>query len=86
VAEVLSSGEATLEATKAMAFDVRVVGNHDYAWGPAKLLDYSRDDHAMVLPRNTWYTGSDGGFAAVEFATSQVGCIKISFFGMTSVS
>jgi 2',3'-cyclic-nucleotide 2'-phosphodiesterase (5'-nucleotidase family) len=85
VAEVLSSGEATIEATKAMAFDVRVVGNHDYAWGPEQLLDYAQDDHAIVLASNTWYTGSNGEFAAVEFATLQVGCIKMGFFGMTSV-
>ncbi|WP_269618543.1 metallophosphoesterase [Zhongshania sp. BJYM1] len=85
VAEQLSSGSATIAATKAMAFDVRVVGNHDYAWGPEQLLEYSQDDSAVVLASNTWYTGSSGEFAAVDFATVNVGCIKIGFFGMTSV-
>ena len=85
VAEQLSSGSATIAATKAMAFDVRVVGNHDYAWGPEQLLEYSQDDSAVVLASNTWYTGSSGEFAAVGFATVNVGCIKIGFFVMTSV-
>lgn len=85
VAEQLSFGTATIAATKAMMFDVRVVGNHDYAWGPEQLLDYAQDDNAVVLASNTWYTGTSGEFAAVEFATLNVGCIKIGIFGMTSV-
>ena len=85
VAELLSSGSATIAATRAMEFDVRVVGNHDYAWGPEQLLEYSQDDSAVVLASNTWYTGSSGEFAAVDFATLNVGCITIGVFGMTSV-
>ncbi|MDI4654812.1 MULTISPECIES: metallophosphoesterase, partial [Pseudoalteromonas] len=41
VAEQTSQGLATVEAIKAMAFDVRVIGNHDYAWGPEQLLDFA---------------------------------------------
>lgn len=54
VAEQLSGGYATLEATQALAFDYRVIGNHDFAWGPEQLLEYSRDDVApcsrQILP------------------------------------
>ncbi|KKL28539.1 hypothetical protein LCGC14_2374140, partial [marine sediment metagenome] len=86
VAEQISKGMATVEAIKAMAFDVRVVGNHDYAWGPAQLLDYANDDNAIVLASNTRYTGdSTQSFNAVDFSIVQVGCLKVGFFGMTSV-
>ncbi|CCQ12454.1 5'-nucleotidase [Pseudoalteromonas luteoviolacea B = ATCC 29581] len=86
VAEQISEGLATVEAIKAMKFDVRVVGNHDYAWGPSQLLNYANDDNAIVLASNTKYVGNESnGFAAVDFAAVQVGCIKVGFFGMTSV-
>ena len=86
VAEQLSQGQATLEAIKAMEFDVRVIGNHDYAWGPEQLLDYTRDDNAIVIASNTQYVGDDQqGFAAVDFGIVEAGCMKIGFFGMTSV-
>ncbi len=86
VAEQISKGMATVEAIKAMAFDVRVVGNHDYAWGPAQLLDYANDDNAIVLASNTRYTGDNPqSFNAVDFSIVQVGCLKVGFFGMTSV-
>lgn len=86
VAEQISQGLATVEAIKGMQFDVRVIGNHDYAWGPSQLIDYARDDNAVVLASNTKYVGNDeNGFAAVNFAALQVGCIKVGFFGMTSV-
>lgn len=85
VAEQISRGQATLEATKALDFDYRVVGNHDFAWGPEQLLEYARDDETTVLASNTEYYGSDPeGFAAVDFAIAKVGCIKVGIFGMTS--
>ncbi|MGO2012097.1 MAG: hypothetical protein ACTJH9_06640 [Pseudoalteromonas sp.] len=58
VAEQTSMGKATVEAIKAMEFDVRVIGNHDYAWGPEQLVEYANDDHAIVLASNTSYEGS----------------------------
>ncbi|MGY8835726.1 MAG: metallophosphoesterase [Enterobacterales bacterium] len=86
VAEQLSQGTATEEAIKAMQFDLRVVGNHDYAWGPEKLLSYSQDENAIVLASNTRYEGEQlQDFAGVGFAKVQVGCITLGVFGMTSV-
>lgn len=86
VAEQLSQGQATVEAIKAMEFDVRVIGNHDYAWGPQQLLDYARDDNAIVIASNTQYVGEhEQDFAAANFGIVQAGCMKIGFFGMTSV-
>ena len=86
VAEQLSQGTATEEAIKAMQFDLRVVGNHDYAWGPEKLLSYSQDENAIVLASNTRYEGEQlQDFEGVGFAKVQVGCITLGVFGMTSV-
>ncbi|MBH0016883.1 metallophosphoesterase [Pseudoalteromonas arctica] len=86
VAEQLSQGTATEKAIKAMQFDLRVVGNHDYAWGPEKLLSYSQDENAIVLASNTRYEGEQlQDFAGVGFAKVQVGCITLGVFGMTSV-
>lgn len=86
VAEQTSKGWATVEAIKAMKFDVRVVGNHDYAWGAEQLLEYVNDQHAIVLASNTRYAGDNTqGFDGVDFSIVQVGCLKVGFFGMTSV-
>jgi len=86
VAEQTSKGFATVEAIKAMEFDARVIGNHDYAWGSEQLLQYSQDSSSIVLASNTQYIGNnENDFSAVEFAIVQVGCIKLGLFGMTSV-
>lgn len=90
VAEQLSQGNAVSETIKAMKFDYRVIGNHDFAWGPEQLLMYARDDdgddHTQnVLASNTTYVGDDPlGFSGVSFAIAEVGCINIGFLGLTS--
>lgn len=85
VAEQLSSGKAASEAIKAMKFDVRVIGNHDYAWGEQELLDYSQDDNAVVLASNTHYIGDQSNaFGAVPFTKVRMGCITLGILGLTS--
>ena len=85
VAELLSNGVASREATVAMGFDVRVVGNHDFAWGEQELLINSKDPKALVLASNTTYTGTNlAGYGATDYGELQVGCVKIGFIGMTS--
>jgi hypothetical protein len=85
VAEQLSNGKASREAIFALGFDVRVLGNHDYAWGEQELLNFSRDPKAIVLASNTVYTGTNPiGFGAVDYGELQVGCVKIGFLGMVS--
>ena len=85
VAEQLSNGAASREAVVALGFDVRVIGNHDYAWGEQELLSFSHDPKAIVLASNTVYTGTNPtGFGAVDYGELQVGCVKIGFFGMVS--
>lgn len=85
VAEQLSQGVASMEATFAMQFDVRTIGNHDFAWGEKHLLDFSHDPRSIVLLSNTRYRGSDPrGLGAVEYGELQVGCIRIGVFGLIS--
>lgn len=85
VAESLSNGAASREATVAFGFDVRVVGNHDFAWGEPELLTYSKDPKALVLASNTTYTGTNpAGWGGTDYGELQVGCVKVGFIGMTS--
>jgi 5'-nucleotidase / UDP-sugar diphosphatase len=94
VAEQLSNGAASREAIVALGFDVRVLGNHDYAWGEQELLNFSQGivpvpdpnvKKALVLASNTVYTGTNGtGFGAGDYGELQVGCVKIGFIGMVS--
>lgn len=85
VAELLSAGAATVEVTKAMAFDVRVIGNHDFAWGADTLLNHAQDPIAQVIASNSEYRGGSAeSFGAQGFAVLQVGCLKVGFFGMSS--
>lgn len=85
VAEQVSMGRASSLATQAMEFDVRVVGNHDYAWGEDELLAYAQDETALVLASNTQYVGDKApGFPTHKFGIIDVGCVKVGFLGMTS--
>lgn len=85
VAELLSEGRATREILHGLGFDVRVIGNHDFAWGQAEVLANARDPHASVLTANIRYTGSDPlGFAAKPYVALQVGCVSLGLFGLTS--
>ncbi len=85
VIEPLSQYAATAEISKAMKFDVRVIGNHDLSWSQDELLRYATDPSAIVLASNIEYIGNDAqGFGAVEYAELQVGCVKIGFIGAVS--
>ncbi len=83
VAELISNGESTKEIVDAMDFDLRVIGNHDFAYGENHLLEFSNDLDHVVLASNTSYTGgSEIGFGASEFSLLRVGCVTIGVFGM----
>jgi hypothetical protein len=88
VAEPLSDGVATLLATFAMHFDVRVLGNHDFAWGVPMVLANARDPNAVVLASNTRFIADEPpdplGFFGADWAEFQVGCVRVGFFGMVS--
>jgi 5'-nucleotidase / UDP-sugar diphosphatase len=85
VAELISEGAAAREAVFAMGFDIRALGNHDFAWGEKELLPYSHDPKAIVLASNTVYQGSNPlGFGAADYGELRIGCVKVGFFGMVS--
>ena len=85
VSEILSSGAATREMTRAMRFDVRVLGNHDFAFGTAAALEHSRDPRTLVLASNLSYRGAGSlGFGATSYAEIQLGCLRVGFFGLVT--
>ena len=90
IAEEVSRGLVTREIVQAMHYDVRTIGNHDFAWGIDELLAFSRDPSAIVLASNTKMTGGNyGGQAArlpgwTDYAVLRVGQVKIGFFGLVS--
>ena len=85
VADQISQGKSTTAIVHALQFDVRVIGNHDYAWSEQTVLEDSRDPYAQVLSSNIHYIGDDPkGFGAVDFVKLQVGCLTVGFAGFTS--
>ena len=86
IAEELSRGRTTRQVVQAMRYDVRTIGNHDFAWGLEELLAFSHDPVAAVLASNTRMTGNVPGRQPgwVDYAELTVGCVKIGFFGLVS--
>ncbi len=90
IAEQLSRGRTTREVVQALGYDVRTLGNHDFAWGIAEFLMFANDPRAVVLSTNTKINRQiDGplrdlpaGFT--DFSVLKVGCLKIGFFGLTA--
>jgi 5'-nucleotidase / UDP-sugar diphosphatase len=90
IAEELSHGRSTREVVQALGYDVRTLGNHDFAWGIKELLLFSYDPRAAVLSANTRINRHinsplrdiPAGFT--DFAVLNVGCVKIGFFGLTT--
>lgn len=90
VAEELSQGQSTREVVQALGYDVRTLGNHDFAWGIDEVLRFSNDPRAVVLAANAWIGGGPSGFIDrpkqpwTDYAELTVGCVKIGFFGLTT--
>ncbi len=90
IAEELSRGRSTREVVQALGYDVRTLGNHDFAWGIKELLLFSNDPKAVVLSSNTRINrridsplrNIPAGFT--DFTILNVGCIRIGFFGLTA--
>jgi 5'-nucleotidase/UDP-sugar diphosphatase len=83
VAEAMSGGIATLDITRAMGFDVRCIGNHDFAWSEDVMLDFSDDPTAATISSNVGYTGpTPERWKAREFVIREVDCLRIGYFGM----
>ncbi len=85
VAEQYSRGLTTRLITEQMGFDVRVIGNHDFAWGVDEVVAYSKIPKQIALCSNMNWTGTPAtAWGAVKWATITVGCVKVGFFGFTS--
>ncbi len=90
IAEELSQGQSTREVVRAMRYDVRTLGNHDFAWGIGELLQFSHDPSAVVLGTNTKMNLETGGALPdrspgwTDFAILTVGCVRIGFLGLLS--
>ncbi|MBV5306872.1 MAG: metallophosphatase [Desulfobulbaceae bacterium] len=88
IAEELSRGRSTRQVVQAMGYDLRTIGNHDFAWGLDELLAYSHDATAVVLATNTSMTAKTSAGASdpgwVDYAEITVGCVRIGFFGLVS--
>lgn len=89
LAEQLSRGGTTRQVVHALGFDVRTLGNHDFAWGMEEMLQFCDDATAAVLCANVTI-GEAGASSStrtggpLEFAVRQVGRLKIGFFGLTT--
>lgn len=87
VAEELSRGQTTRAVVKALGYDVRTLGNHDFAYGIDELIQFSDDPRAVVLTANSVINGAAGDRSRqpwADYAELTVGCLKIGFFGLTA--
>ncbi len=74
-----SEGAATIHLLDHLGLDVRMLGNHDFAYGTSSVLAQTTTQAFPVLASNV-----DGppGFAAKRTVQLQVGCTKIGLFGL----
>ncbi|MBI5622248.1 MAG: metallophosphoesterase [Elusimicrobia bacterium] len=87
VLEQLSKGWSTDRVMRSMRYDVRTMGNHDFAWNPEESLAFSRDTQTLVLASNLRYTGKDRElWGAKDYGELQVGCVAVGFFGLVERS
>lgn len=90
IAEELSQGRSTREVVHGLGYDVRTLGNHDFAWGIKELLLFSHDPGAVVLSSNTRINRQKEGplrhvsTGFTDFTVLTVGCVRIGFFGLTA--
>ncbi len=85
IAEALSEGETTRRVVRAMGYDIRTLGNHDFAWSLPELLAFSHDPTAAVLAANVRMVGPSPGEEPgwQGYVERQVGCLRVGFFGLT---
>ena len=87
IAEALSQGRSTRAVTQAMGYDVRTLGNHDFAWGLQELLAFSQDPRALVLAANVRMIAPPPAAVSsgwTDYGALAVGCLRVGFFGLVS--
>jgi 2',3'-cyclic-nucleotide 2'-phosphodiesterase (5'-nucleotidase family) len=83
VTDALSQGRVVNELVRALEYDVRTLGNHDFAWSLENALDLTRDEHAAVVASNLApLSGVAAGWGAVPYAERRCGCARVGFMGL----
>ena len=85
LAEQLSHGATTRQVVHALGYDVRTLGNHDFAWGLEELRRFCDDGRAAVLCANAKLPRRDHTAPGpADFVARRVGKLTIGFFGLTT--
>ena len=85
VAENFSEGRATLEITHAAGYDIRALGNHDFAWDEAQVLEFVDAPHGDVVCANVRYVGQHKRpWRAERLVTRTFEGVTVGFFGCVS--
>jgi 5'-nucleotidase/UDP-sugar diphosphatase len=85
LAELKSQGESTRLAVEAMRFDVRVLGNHDFAWGLDETRMTASDPFASVVLANVT-ARQEPPFPVKSFVIVERAGWRIGILGLTSGS
>jgi hypothetical protein len=83
LAELASAGDATRHLLPYLRPDVRILGNHDFAYGETEVLRDIDQFPEPVLDTNIRYTGANPSDLA-PFTFLQVGCARIGVFGLVT--
>lgn len=85
VAELRSFGETTRQMVQALPIDVRVIGNHDFAYGEFAVLRDVRMSAHPVLAANVTHVGLPASKQPFRpYARVDVGCVKVGVIGLVT--
>jgi 2',3'-cyclic-nucleotide 2'-phosphodiesterase (5'-nucleotidase family) len=84
IAELRSLGETTRRMVQALPIDVRVIGNHDFAYGEAAVLRDVQLSAHPVLAANVH--DRRGGSPFLPYVAARVGCVRVGIIGLVTGS
>ena len=84
IAELRSLGETTRRMVQALPIDVRVIGNHDFAYGEAAVLRDVQLSAHPVLAANVHE--ASGGSPFLPYVEARVGCVRVGVIGLVTGS
>lgn len=85
LAELRSSGEVTRQIVQTLPIDVRVIGNHDFAYGEAAVLRDVRLSRHPLLAANIAHTGYPASDQPLRpYARFDVGCVRVGVIGLVT--
>ncbi len=82
IADLRSLGESTRRMIQALPIDVRVIGNHDFAYGQASVLRDVQMSAHPVLAANIHDASGQSPF--VPYASAQIGCVRVGVVGLVA--